>query len=147
MAINSKRMVELRKQAEAAVSDMPEGVLKTKSFEVILGKLLESEWMPAHPLVVGAGPKPVLPRVADDKTGQRQKVPQSCPDRIILLREDGFFKVARTINEIRDELQIRGWTYPVTSLSGPLQRLVQKRELRRIPGGDEKKGAYTYAAP
>ncbi len=36
----SKELIEIRKQAEAAVHDMPEGELKTKAFETILTHLL-----------------------------------------------------------------------------------------------------------
>jgi|SRR5579862_729653 len=140
-----KKMVDIRKQAEAAVGDMPDGALKTKSFEVILNKLLDEEVASGHRRADTRTSKPAPPPAEDN--GQKSKVPESCPDRILVLREDGFLATARTLGEIRDELQLRGWIYPVTSLSGPLQRLVQKRELRRMPGGNDKNGAYTYVAP
>ena len=145
--MNSETIVVLRKRAEEAVADMPEGALKLKSFEVILGKLLDAADTSVGKIL---SPKEsISKRVVVKNKGQedRGEVPDSCPDRVLALREEGFFKTPRALNEIRDELQLHGWTYPITSLSGPVQRLVQKRELRRMLGSDEKRKSYTYVAP
>jgi hypothetical protein len=142
--MDTETIVIARKQAEETVADMAEGPLKTKAFEVILHKLLEKETLGAS----RANIRELESASADPITGgQDQKVPDSCPDRIVCLREEGFFNTRKTLSEIRNELQMHGWIYPVTSLSGPLQRLVQRRELRRMASQDSKKGSYTYVAP
>jgi len=145
--MDEANIIALRKNAERAVADMPEGALKVKAFEVILGNLLEGK-----DATSGDSPAkrqaaaPVSP--AKDRTKREdRKVPDSCPERILSLRDEGFFKTPRTLSEIRDDLQMHGWTYPVTSLSGPVQKLVQKRELRRLAGQDGKKGTYRYVTP
>ena len=144
--MNSKMIVELRKQAEESVADMPDGPLKLKAFEVILDRLLVREDTKSSDLEGPRGAVAKHPPTKNQEEKQR-KIPSSCPERILLLRDEGFFKSPRTLGEIRDELQLHGWTYPVTSLSGPLQRLAQKRELRRMPGQDANAGSYTYVAP
>jgi hypothetical protein len=40
--MDAKRLIELRKQAEKSVADMPDGDLKLKAFEVILNHLVVS---------------------------------------------------------------------------------------------------------
>jgi hypothetical protein len=145
--MNTKTIVDLRKQAEEAVADMVEGPLKVKAFEVVLETLLAAEQGSASPL---KGQKATLATESPTpgpKDQAKPKTTTSCPERILVLRDEGFFKTPRTIGEIRDQLQVLGWTYPVTTLSGPLQRLAQRRELRRVPGQDANAGSYTYVAP
>jgi hypothetical protein len=140
------KIVAARDAAMRAVKDMPDNELKVRAFEVILGRLLDAEAASSRGvssdeiLSSKAGKIPRMTAVPS----LRNKPPKSCSERIVFLREDGFFKGPRTLGEIRSELQVRGWTYPVTSLSGPMQKLVQKRELRRMPG---QNGSYTYVAP
>jgi hypothetical protein len=38
--MDTKKLVALRKEAEKAIAEMPDGDLKVKAFEVILGHLL-----------------------------------------------------------------------------------------------------------
>lgn len=145
--MNTKMIVDLRKQAEEAVSDMAEGPLKVKAFEVVLEKLLAGEQGSASHPESRKGTVPKQISTFSPKDQAKPKTPTSCPERILVLRDEGFFKVPRTISEIRDELRVLGWTYPVTSISGPLQRLAQRRDLRRVPGEDANAGSYTYVAP
>jgi hypothetical protein len=53
---------------------------------------------------------------------------QSCVDELL---SDGFFKEQKNISEVEAELKNRGHHIPVTSLSGPLQRMCKERKLRR----------------
>jgi hypothetical protein len=143
------KIIAARDSAMRAVENMPDKELKGRAFEVILGRLLDAEVGPSRDTSAGGNQ---APKAAKSVRGAaipalRNKAPKSCSERILSLRDDGFFKSPRTLGEIRSELQMHGWTYPLTSLSGPVQKLVQKRELRRLAGGDEKKGSYTYVAP
>jgi hypothetical protein len=69
----------------------------------------------------------------------------SCSSRILALGGDGFFAAQRTISEIRTELATRGWHYPLTTLSGRLQTLVQQRHLRREKVKEGRKKVWRYS--
>jgi hypothetical protein len=146
--MDEKKILNARLLAERAVADMADGPLKLKAFEVILNSQL------VHPS--GGDPVPTpsndeAPSAAsttrDATSGRKQRVPHSCETRIIFLREENFFQSARSLSEIRDELRLHGWIYPLTSLSGKVQSLVQKRELRRTLVQAGKKKGYRYVAP
>ncbi|MGB8414643.1 MAG: hypothetical protein WCE23_17660 [Candidatus Binatus sp.] len=136
------QLVEARKQAEQAVRDMPDGDLKVKAFETILNHLLSI-----------SADKSVERSPADRKSPSTQqmdstKAPSSLTERILSLKNNGFFAAQRSIADIRHELKKHGWHYPVTSLSGALQSLVQKRALRRELAGDERgRKAWRYSNP
>jgi hypothetical protein len=136
-----EQIQKLRKQAESAVQDMPEGELKLKAFEVILQHLLG-----------GAGGAPVVPVGVDAKSGGRHVVahkqlnaPRSASERILSLQADGFFASQRSIREIQAELRKRGWHYPLSALSGPLQILAQNKSLRREQLSDGSRRVWKYA--
>lgn len=50
---------------------------------------------------------------------------------IIELREEGFFDEAKTLGEIAAALEDKGYLYPVTTLSGVILGLVQKKLIGR----------------
>ena len=122
---------------------MPEGVLKVKAFETILTHLLSGDVGKRVQSVSKGKPRPT------QKGEAVPTAPNSLTERILSLKGEGFFSSQRSITEIRQELKKNGWHYPVTSMSGPLQRLVQKRELRReqADDGDEERKGYVYSNP
>jgi hypothetical protein len=136
------KLVELRKEAEQSVSDMKDGPLKVKAFETILEHLLA---LNADEVAPQTAAKPKAQQKSQTTTTNN---PETAPDRILSLKEAGFFKSQRSIAEIRQELRRNGWNYEVTSLSGPLQSLVSKRALRRenVEGENGKK-AWKYSNP
>jgi len=120
------KLKEIQKKAREAVSDMPEGELKTKAFEVFLQHLLAYE-----------AQSPVsrqFPTTQKTKLEQRKmsREPGTVKSRILLLKDEGFFQVPRTITDVKNELQAHGWIHPNTALSGRLQGLVRERHLRRV---------------
>jgi hypothetical protein len=139
--MDAKKLIELRKQAEKAVEDMQDGEFKLKAFEVILNHLLS--------------PGKTMP--TSDRTEVARKPPrgyesvevdsESTSGRILVLKDEGFMKSPKTIGEIRGELQAHGWHYPVTTLSGELLKLVQKRRLRRQRSKVGKKLVWQYSNP
>jgi hypothetical protein len=135
--LTAEKLKEIRKKAHEAVADMPKGELKTKAFEVFLQHLLASE-SPTQPLTI-----PVPIQQIPGKTKAPSK-PGSTKSRILLLKDEGFFAVPRSLVEIRAELRAHGWILPMTSLSGPLQGLVQARELRRIKEQGTKQKVWKY---
>ncbi|NWG03595.1 MAG: hypothetical protein HXY44_12140 [Syntrophaceae bacterium] len=139
--LTAEKLKELRKKAQDAVADMPDGELKTKAFEVFLQHLLGSE-PPRKPSEKGESTSRL------SSTTKASKKPGSTKSRILLLKDEGFFAVPRSITDIKSELQAHGWILPMTTLSGPLQGLVQDRELRRIRDqGAKKKKVWKYVNP
>jgi len=136
-------LVEIRKQAEQAVHGMADGDLKVKAFETILNHLLSGNAGGPAASVAGADAK-----ASPKQKGTAPKAPKSFGERVLSLKADGFFTEQRSIAEIRQELKKNGWHYPVTSMSGPLQSLVQKKSLRR-ERVDEKEGrkGWKYSNP
>jgi len=64
-------------------------------------------------------------------TEKEQKKRQSASDLIIELKEDGFFEKPKGLGDISKALEEKGYLYPVTTLSGVVLGLVQKKYLRR----------------
>ena len=139
--MDMKKLVGLRKEAEKAVSDMADGPLKIKAFEVILSDLLQGLQVGGRELVMGNS-KPTAVKKANASKDEK-----SVAGRILRLRDEGFFKELRGISEIRKELATNGWHYRLTSLSGPLQGIVQRRELRRLKDKEGNKSVWKYSEP
>jgi superfamily II DNA/RNA helicase len=74
-------------------------------------------------------------------TPKTKKGKQGVAALIDSLRQDGFFKKSRTLNDIRLKLKDLGHNYPLTSLSGSMSHEVRSRSLRRFK--ENKK--YVYA--
>lgn len=119
------KLKELQRKALEAVSDMPEGELKTRAFEIFLKHLLDAQSpQPSH--------KPATSEKAIEKPTKSSRQPGTVKSRILLLKDEKFFEVPKTIKDVKDELRAHGWIHPTTALSGPLQSLVRNRYLRRV---------------
>lgn len=128
---------EVVAQAEKAVSSVKDPELKKIAFQKVLDDLLgssgakgttvHSSRKPSEAKKIGGG--------ATTKAGPKAYIEE--------LIKDGFFKKPKPISEIKTELENLGHHIPVTSLSGPLQKLCQRKQLRRQkPAGS---GTYTYS--
>jgi hypothetical protein len=135
--MNTALLVAARKRAEEAVADMPEGALKLKAFEVILGSLLSGS-----SLSDSSEQKEVR-----TKRSATTKPTSSLADRIGRLAEEGFFREPRGLSEVQAKLAEHGWHYPQENLSTPLIRLVRKRVLRRLQGAAGSKKVWKYSLP
>ncbi|HET9177431.1 MAG TPA: hypothetical protein VFQ24_03650 [Terriglobia bacterium] len=140
--MDAEQMIKLRRKAEEAVSDMPEGELKLKAFEVILTNLLLAR---EHRQVRREESPAAHLDSAEGRARKKAAVPTSKRDRILELRNEDYFRDQRTISEVRQELATHGWHYPLTALSGVLQDLVQRRELRRQKAVEGKKKVWKYS--
>jgi hypothetical protein len=69
-----------------------------------------------------------------------RKKQESASDRIANLKEEGFFNQPKALAEVATELEKGGFLYPVTTLSGVMLGLVQKRLLRRV----KREGIWVY---
>ncbi|MEO5722118.1 MAG: hypothetical protein ABIR71_11690 [Chthoniobacterales bacterium] len=129
----AKEYSELVKRAESAVASVKDPELRRAAFEKILDDLLSSP-------VTGASPSgrrgPVQRNAKRAFSASRSTGPRAY---ICEMKDDRFFEKQKTIAEVKAELANRGHHIPLTSLSGPLQKLCQAKELRRQKGGEKKK--------
>lgn len=89
----------------------------------------------AHP-----SPKPGGRSAKATKEKRERKKSESATDRIVHLKEESFFDKPKSLSEIAAELETSGYLYPVTTLSGVMLGLVQKRLLTRV----KKDGKWVY---
>jgi hypothetical protein len=78
--------------------------------------------------VVGQA-KEAIARTKSSKNKVKKR--EGASDLLIGLREAGFFAKARTLAEMSDALEEKGYLYPTTTLSGVVLGLVKRKELRR----------------
>jgi len=125
-------------KARDAVKKIDDADLRGRAFEAILAHLLQNGYITKD----NQAPE----GKSQKKPATASAVPESTlPGRILSLKSDGFFKGQQTLGDVRDELRKRGWHYPATSLSGPLQLLVRQRELRREQIKDGNKKIWKYS--
>ena len=128
-----KEYAELVTQAENAVASVKDPELRRVAFQKVLEDLLAGG---------GAESTPAPTRKASTASRRAASGPGTAPRRkssskggtksyIDELVDEGFFKKPKTIANLKAELENRGHHIPMTSLSGPLQRLCQSRVLRR----------------
>jgi hypothetical protein len=122
-----KQYAELVKQAENAVASVKDAELRRVAFERVLNDLLDSgkEAGVEARTRVASGPKR---KAAPPTKAKRRSGPQAYVEEMV---DDGFFKKPKPIAAVKAELENRGHHIPLTSLSGPMQKLCQKRTLRR----------------
>lgn len=140
----SKPYADLVSQAERAVAAVNDPELRRVAFERVLDDLLSGEGT-ASPEAVGAPRSSARDRPRVVAKPQKTRGPKGYVRELI---DDGFFKKPKTIAEVKAELANRGHHIALTSLSGPLQQLCQKRALRRhkAKASDKgKKAAYNYS--
>ncbi len=129
---------EVVARAEKAVASVKDPELKKIAFQKVLDDLLGSS-SGAKETSVRNVKKPSEAKKIDGGAAAKAG-PKAYIEELI---EDGFFKKPKPISEIKTELENLGHHIPVTSLSGPLQKLCQQKQLRRQkPAGS---GTYTYS--
>jgi hypothetical protein len=116
----------LAARAEASVESVKDPELKKLAFAKILDSLLNgSGTVTDGPMVEPSAARVKLSR-GSDRPGPM--------NYILELVSDGFFDGPKSIADVREELRAKGHFLPLTSLSGPLQRLCQRKTLRRERG-------------
>ena len=129
-------LIQARKRAERAVEGMHEGPLKIAAFQAILTKLLgDSEHAEEGQ------------RTPTKAPSSAAKHPDSLRGRVLAIKSEGFFKLQRSLGEVREALVSRGWHYPLTTLSGAMQGLVRQRQLRREQVSTGRKRVWKYSNP
>lgn len=122
-----RNYADLVARAEKAVAGVKDPELKRVAFQKVLDDLLA--------LQSGAIPRKRAPGHSAPASGARKaKAARSGPQAYIEeMVTDGFFKKPKkkTIAQVKAELENRGHHIALTGLSGPLQKLTQRRKLRR----------------
>jgi hypothetical protein len=123
--------------AEAAVKSVKDPELKRVAFQKILEDLLSSATNVKTGKDVRRQPRRRL-NSRESRGGPRAYIKG--------MADDGFFKKPKTIAQVKAELENRGHHIPITSLSGPLQKLCQNKILRRQKTREEgNKQVFAYA--
>lgn len=130
---------ELVAQAEKAVAGVKDPELRRIAFQKILDDLLGSAGSPVQRRGVAANKRPTM---GEKPKRAARGGPQAYVEE---LTKEGFFKKPKTIANVKAELENRGHHIPLTSLSGPLQKLCQRRTLRRQPVKSGKKQTFAYS--
>jgi hypothetical protein len=126
--------------AEAAVAGMADPQLKQVAFGKILEKLLEDA------AVDGSEKRTVRSPVRREAKPAAKVVSRTGPIAYIEeLISEQFFKIPKTMGEVRIELANRGHHIPRTSMSGPLQMLCQRKTLRRMKHSVNGKEMFAYS--
>ena len=132
---------ELVVQAERAVKSVANAELRRVAFEKILDDLLKGPHGSPQQ-VEGRIQAPKRSHIQARPKAKRRGPHQYIEDMIL----DGFFKSPKTIAEVKAELENQGHHIAITSLSGPLQKLCQRRLLRRQRAKLEgKRQGFTYS--
>ena len=128
---------EVVDRAEKAVASVKDPELKRIAFQKVLDDLLGSSGGKVTDARLAKEPRVI--RKASGKVASKTG-PKAYIEELI---EEGFFKKPKTIAEVKMALENQGRHIPVTSLSGPLQKLCQQKLLRRQKHAES--GAYTYS--
>lgn len=122
----TKPYSKLVAEAERAVAEVKDADLRRIAFERILNDLLGSG---DDTIRNSSGTKTkIVKKTRKLESGKNRSGPQAYIEE---MARDGFFKQPKTISEVKGELENRGRHIPITSLSGPMQALCQKKVLRR----------------
>lgn len=124
----SKPYSELVTQAENAVASVKDAELRRVAFERVLNDLLGGEHDSGGQRPERSSRPKTKESTAAPKKAKRRGGPQAYVEEMV---EEGFFKKPKSISAVKAELENRGHHIPLTSLSGPLQKLCQKKVLRR----------------
>lgn len=139
-----ERLLEVSRQAarevESAVSTVKDPHLRGVIAGVIMQRILDevdiNEKSASVPVTVQSSS---YPGDAVRKSGTQS--------RILDLRSDDFFRDPRRLEEVLEELRIKGYHHNKSDVRMSLLRLARKKFLRRIALGEGKQRMYLYVSP
>jgi hypothetical protein len=138
------KLLEVSRQAarevESAVSGVKDPHLRGVIAGVIMQRILEEVGSNE-----GRGSAPVWSSKSSDSGNQVRK--SSTQARILDLQSDSFFREPRRLEEVLEELRIRGYHHNQSDVRMSLLRLARKKSLRRIPLGEGRQRMYLYVNP
>jgi hypothetical protein len=133
------KLLEVSRQAareiESAVSVIKDPHLRGVLGGVIMQRILDE---------VDIDERSAAARVAAAGDPVRKSGTQS---RILDLRSDSFFRDPRRLEEVLEELRIRGYHHNKSDVRMSLLRLARKKLLRRVALGEGRQRMYLYVSP
>jgi hypothetical protein len=135
VATKHQRFKELAEEAEQSVQGVKDPELRRIAYLKILEDLLGGTAASGE---TKGRPAPAAKKAA---RGAAPKKKGGTSAYVAELVEEQFFKKPKTIANVKAELENRGHHIPLTSLSGPLQKLCQRRILRRA----RTDGVFSYS--
>lgn len=136
MATKHQRFAELAEEAEKSVQGVKDPELRRIAYQKILEDLLGGQT--GAPSNAKKGRSEPKAKAAKATAAKKKGGPQAYVQELV---DEAFFKKPKTIAQVKAELENLGHHIPLTSLSGPLQKLVQRRILRRT----RNDGVFSYS--
>ena len=128
---------EIIQRAEDAVKGVKDPALRAVAFGKIIDVLVGGK--------AGAGAKIKASAAARSSVARSRKKVGTAGYLQELVDED-YFKVQRSLRDVKQDLANRGHHVPLTSLSGPMQALCKRKALRREPKKiNGKKPTFVYS--
>jgi hypothetical protein len=139
-----EKLLEVSRQAarevESAVSAVKDPHLRGVIAGVIMQRILDE--VDTNERSGSAPVSPVSSIYSSDPV--RKSGTQS---RILDLRSDSFFREPRRLEEVLEELRIKGYHHNKSDIRMSLLRLARKKLLRRIALGEGRQRMYLYVSP
>jgi hypothetical protein len=139
-----EKLLEVSRQAarevEAAVSTVKDPHLRGIIAGVIMQRILDE--VDTNERSASAPVSAVSSSYSGDPV--RRSGTQS---RILDLRSDSFFRQPRRLEEVLEELRIKGYHHNKSDIRMSLLRLARKKLLRRIALGEGRQRMYLYVSP
>ena len=126
-------------QVEVAVSGVKDKQLRGVIAGVIMQRILQDVGQDEGRNFASAGSNVVDLRDVGRKAGTQA--------RILSLQSDNFFRDPRRLEQVLEELRIRGFHHNKSDVRMSLLRLARKKSLRRIPLGEGRQRMYLYVDP
>jgi hypothetical protein len=139
-----EKLLEVSRQAvrevESAVSTVKDPHLRGVIAGVIMQRILDE--VDTNERTASA---PVSAVSSSYSGGPARK--SSTQARILELRSDNFFREPRRLEEVLEELRIKGYHHNKSDIRMSLLRLARKKLLRRIALGEGRQRMYLYVSP
>jgi hypothetical protein len=143
VASKNQRFAELAEEAEQSVAGVKDPELRRIAYQKILEDLLGGQRPPERSTPRAAARRAPKSSAQASTPAKKRGGPQAYVEELVA---EDFFKKPKTIANVKAELENRGHHIPITSLSGPLQKLCQRRALRRSKAaGAESTGQFSYS--
>jgi hypothetical protein len=126
------------REVESAVSSVKDPHLRGIIAGVIMQRILQE---------VGSYEESALATVLPSTSSVAGSRKSGTQARILDLRDEKFFAEPRRLEQVLEELRIRGYHHNKSDVRMSLLRLARKKSLRRIPLGEGRQRMYLYVNP
>lgn len=121
-----ENFLQANKEAQDIVKSIEDPALRIAAYQIVLPRLLDRP-QPSRPYLDGKD----TPGGNVSSKGRKSET----KDRILELRESGFFLEPKSPTEVRQRLRTDGYHHNPADVRMALLRLAQKKALRRLEDG------------